>query len=111
MLFLAVSCRERTAVESFKTVISLKILDNNFEMVKEITDESELAGLKSAIQLGEPVKVPDNPEWEYKLDIETEKENQRWLYNKKGYLAKLNYQLRPCYKISEPEWFIKLVKK
>jgi len=50
-----------------------------------------------------------NTAWTHKLDIKATQIGGRWLYDKNGYLAKLNYQLTPSYIVKDPEAFNKLI--
>ena len=56
-----------------------------------------------------PIKHLPNTNWTHKLDIQADRLSGRWLYNKEGYLAKLNKKLKPMFKVNNPDEFNKIV--
>ena len=57
-----------------------------------------------------PVKRLPNTNWTHQLKIEGDKSiGGTWLYNSQGYIARLNYMLKPMYSVSNIELFNKLL--
>jgi predicted double-glycine peptidase len=85
----------------------ITIRDNNFEILRIIDDPGQLAKARKQWNTLVRIKEPPNTNWTHKIDIESSSRflNDRWLYNKEGYIARLNYQLKPMYKVSDVKLF------
>ncbi len=87
------------------------VLDSSFQQIRVIDQPDQIKQLNDLWKNLKPIKVKDlpNTHWTHKLDIESNVSTTRWLYNQEGYLAKLNYQLEPSYKVVNLEAFNKLI--
>ena len=82
-------------------VKEIRILNNEFEVVKIISDPDLLAIAYSEWKLLVPVDSLPNTNWTHKIDITSKSIGGRWLYNKQGYIAKLNKRLQPIYQVKD----------
>ena len=90
-------------------ISEIVVLDSNFNRVRVVNDFEQLQEINKLWQQLEQVdKLPDIA-WTHKLDIRANQLSGRWLYNKNGYLAKLNYQLKPMYQVEDPAAFNKII--
>ncbi len=87
------------------------VLNSSFRQIRVIDQPEQIKLLNDLWKNLKPIKVKDlpNTNWTHKLDIKSNGSTNRWLYNQEGYLAKLNYQLKPSYKIINLEAFNKLI--
>ena len=83
----------------------IEIRDNHFEVIRVLEDEESLDYFYSFLTDIETSGVPDNLHWDCKIDLTSSdrRNNGRWLYDKRGYLARLNYRLKPCFKVNNYE--------
>lgn len=96
----------------FKNVELTKVTvySNNMDELAVLTDSKKLDQLKKIIAASGIVDAP-GCKWEYKIDIVLNNESGRWLYNSdEGYLAKLNYQLQPCFLIKDRAGLNKIIQ-
>ncbi|WP_017852122.1 hypothetical protein [Leptospira interrogans] len=88
--------------------------DTQFEFRKNLKTEPEIAEFKSQLML--PGTVTENTSevwenWTHKIDIEAADDDRRvysgrWLYDsREGNFAKLNYQLKPRFKLKNYKEF------
>ncbi|MBU2622751.1 MAG: hypothetical protein KKD92_10580 [Proteobacteria bacterium] len=85
------------------------VLDSNFNQIRVIDESNSLNQLSKLWKEFEPIDELPITEWTHKLDIESKDLSGRWLYNQEGYLAKLNKQLKPSYKVKNTEAFNKII--
>jgi hypothetical protein len=87
------------------------VLDSSFQQIRVIDQPEQIKYLNDLWKNLKPIEVKDlpNTNWTHKLDIKSNGSTARWLYNQEGYLAKLNYQLKPIYKVVNLEAFNKLI--
>ena len=106
VLVLLASClyAEESKILFPSEITSVVVRDENFEVVSEL-NQSQIQYLS---QIGPSLvaveKIPENG-WPYKLDIKANKYGGRWLYCEQGYLAKLNYSMKPLFKINNKKEF------
>ena len=83
---------------------SIKIINKNFEESIVIDDTETLESIKLILKNADKIKYDNKMSitFQYTLDFECSNHSGRWLYSTNGYLAKLNYFLKPCYKIENP---------
>jgi len=86
----------------------IKILNNEFSVIKVISSTKELELAKKEWGQLIPINKLPNTNWTHKIDITSKSIGGRWLYNKQGYLAKLNKQLKPMYKTNNVKSFNKV---
>lgn len=88
--------------------------NHQFESLKTLKTESEIAEFKSQLTFLEAVPgVSQNygEHWTHKIDIEADDDpgrvyKGRWLYDsREGNFAKLNYQLKPRFKLKNYKEF------
>lgn len=89
------------------TMDEITVRDENFEMLSVINNPGLLAKAQEQWDSLVRIKELPNTNWTHKIDIRSGSRslNGRWLYNKAGYIAKLNYQLKPMYKVSDVKVF------
>ena len=87
------------------------VLDSSFQQIRVIDQPEQIKHLNDLWKNLKPIKAKELPNttWTHKLDIKSNGSTVRWLYNQEGYLAKLNYQLKPSYKVVNLEVFNKLI--
>ncbi len=90
-------------------VSGVVVLDSNFKKIRVINDFEQLQEINKHWQQLEQVNELPDIGWTHKLDIQANRLGGRWLYNKSGYLSKLNYQLKPMYQVKNPAAFNKLI--
>ena len=86
-------------------VIDIQVRNANFEVIRVIQEPEMLQRAEKEWQKLKPIDTLPNTNWTHKLDVNSEAIGGRWLYNKEGYLAKLNKQLKPMYKVSDVNKF------
>jgi hypothetical protein len=92
-----------------KITITKKQDNGESEITRLITDKSQLANIQTTWCDFEKVKFPSDADWTHGLKIEGGDREGIWLYNEKGYLSRLNYQLKPSFHIMNPEEFNRLL--
>jgi hypothetical protein len=101
------------AMTSCKTekidIIRISVLDSNFKQIRLIDESNSLSQLNKLWKEFDPIDKLPNSEWTHKLDIDSKEIGGRWLYNQKGFLAKLNKQLKPRYKVKNTDAFNKII--
>jgi hypothetical protein len=90
-------------------ITRISVLDSNFNQIRLIDEFDSLSQLNKLWKEFESIDKLPNTEWTHKLDIDSKELGGRWLYNQKGYLAKLNKQLKPSYKVKNTEAFNKII--
>ena len=85
------------------------VRDSEFREIGTITEAHEIQQINRLWQDLEPIAQLPNTDWTHKLDIEANVRSGRWLYNQEGYLARLNYELKPSFKIPDPDAFKELI--
>jgi len=95
-------------VVASEDITEIKILNTEFKVIKIIKNPNELKLAKN--EWGKLVSINSlpNTNWSHKIDITSKSIGGRWLYNKQGYLAKLNKQLKPIYKVNNVKTFNKV---
>lgn len=86
----------------------IKILNSEFEIIRIIISPDELKMANNEWLKLKPLETLPNFNWTHKFDISSESIGGRWLYNKEGYLAKLNKMLKPAYKVTDVVTFNKV---
>lgn len=88
------------------------VLDTNFKQVNLIKDSIQISEIKAIIANSDKIiNLPEKLNWNYKIDIKSNVNFGRWLYDSTGILSKLNYQLKPSYKIKDNRKLNALFKK
>jgi len=103
--YLLVSFLCSAAIANDITMDEIEILDDRFELLRIIDDPTELAKAQELWSTLIPIESLPNTNWTHKLDIQSDTVGGRWLYNAEGYVAKLNKQLKPMYKVSNVTLF------
>ena len=85
--------------------ISVLSLEPGTEVVRAINERDQLAKAQEQWDSLIPIDELPNTNWTHKLDIKSGSVGGRWLYNKEGYIAKLNKRLDPMYKVSNIKLF------
>ncbi|MCP4129589.1 MAG: hypothetical protein GY754_01110 [bacterium] len=101
-LSLIISCQKSYP----RGITQVTIKSKSFDWVKELSRE-EIVYLEKAFPTFQKINLPPDYQWSYSINIKSKKSGGSWLYNKKGYIARLNYSLKPSYKIPNPEEFNK----
>ena len=86
-------------------ILEIKVRNKDFEVIRVIQELEVLEEAEKVWQKLKPIDTLPNTNWTHKLDVTSESIGGRWLYNKEGYLAKLNKQLKPMYKVSDVSKF------
>ena len=112
--FLLLGCMTYKGDISTINISEITVLDSNFNKIRVINDYEQLETINRHWQQLERVKsnqkdVISSYQWTHKLDIKANILNGRWLYNDKGDLAKLNYNMEPMYKVKNPATFYRLI--
>ncbi len=87
----------------------LRVLDSEFNEVAVIEDPSVLRSLEALWGKMMPVAATPGLSWTHKLDIVSQDIGGRWLYSREGYVARLNKELKPFYRVSDNEAFLDLI--
>lgn len=90
-----------------KITITDKTADAN--VIQVIDDELRLSKIQAAWCRFEKIDFPPNADWTHGLKIEGGYMEGIWLYNRKGYLSRLNYQVKPSFHITNLEEFNLLI--
>ena len=92
------------------TISYMVVRDSEFRVIRTIKSPAQIQKINALWQRLEPMTELPNTNWTHKLDIQANVRSGRWLYNNQdGYLAKLNYRLRPRYKVADPKVFNKVI--
>jgi hypothetical protein len=86
-------------------ITEVQILNSQFETIRVIQDPVELQSAEKVWRELKPIDKLPNTNWTHKLDITSPTIGGRWLYNRDGYLARLNKRLQPMYMVSNVERF------
>ena len=86
-------------------ILEITVRNKDFEVIRVVQELEVLKEAEKAWQKLKPIDSLPNTNWTHKLDVTSESIGGRWLYNKEGYLAKLNKQLKPMYKVSDVSKF------
>ena len=95
-------------VAAAEGISEIKIRNNDFKVIKTINAPAELAEANNEWKQLIPIKSLPNTNWTHKIDISSRTIGGRWLYNKEGYVAKLNKRLKPMFKVKNVESFSKV---
>ena len=87
----------------------LRVLDSEFNEVAVIDDSSVLRSLEVLWQKMAPVEATADLSWSHKLDITSKDVGGRWLYSQDGYVARLNKEMKPRYRVSDNAAFLDLL--
>ena len=79
----------------------ITVRDNEFGVLRIINTADRLAKAQELWDSLIPIDKLPNTDWTHKLDIRSDSIGGRWLYNEDGYVAKLNYRLKPMYKVPD----------
>ncbi|EMO52254.1 hypothetical protein [Leptospira noguchii] len=114
-LFLSCCLQNRKPFDFQHANIKSVIFRNSqFEFLKNIKTESEIAEFKSQLMFLETVtEIPQDfgRNWTHNIDIEVDDDHRRvysgrWLYDtREGNFAHLNYQLEPWFKLKNYKEF------
>jgi len=96
-------------VASAGYISRISVRNNNFEVVKVIKDQQSLQQFEKAWKEKKVIKTTQLTQWLYKIDIEGEGYDDRWLYDPSGYVRVLSKVKTPVYRLSDAESFNKLV--
>ena len=88
----------------------ITILDHEFDVIRNIDGKVDLNEFERHWNLLEPIEILPNYNWTHKIDISSDgnfgkKFGGRWLYNNEGYIARLNKQLKPIYRVEDVQHF------
>ncbi len=85
----------------------ITVRDSNFEVVRTIDRPEQLAKAQEQWDSLTGIAKLPNASWTHKIDIRSVSASLdgRWLYNREGYIAKLNYRLKPMYKVPDVKSF------
>ena len=98
LLFLCLIGCKPSEQNSFDNIQHISVLTNDAELLKEVSDTRALRRYTDCLTNMTLTTAPENPNWQYKIYLQTDNGTQRWLYSEDGYIAKLNYALSPCFK-------------
>ena len=104
MAFALISCKPEKI-----GIYKVTVLDSISKQINVIDQPDMINKLNELWKGFEPIDELPNTEWTNKLDIDSEKMSGRWLYNQEGFLAKLNKQLKPSFKVIKKETFNKII--
>lgn len=108
-MFYLNGCVSQQSALSHVEISEIIVLDSHFKTLKIINQPEQLLSINEIWKQLKPINKLPNSNWTYKLDIESNHMSGCWLYNKEGYLAKLNYQLEPKYRVEDPNKFNMLI--
>ncbi len=100
------SCSSNTNLP--EGITEVQIRNNEFKVIKNLSLEEIQFFEKSFLSFQKIEEAPITG-WTHKIDIISKKLNGRWLYSDAGYISKLNYSLKPSYKISNVAEFNKKI--
>ena len=107
--FLFFGCMSWQADMSQIEISKITVWDSNSNRKRVIDDFNELQKINKIWQQLEPIdKLPDR-EWACSIDIYANQLESSWLYNKNGYLARLNYELKPKFRVKDIAAFNELI--
>ena len=89
-------------------ISDIKIRNSDFKVIKTINSPTELAEANNEWKQLIQIESLPNTNWTHKIDITSNTIGGRWLYNKEGYVAKLNKRLKPMFKVKNVESFNKV---
>ncbi len=92
-------------------IIKITITDETADVnvIQVIDDQLRLSKIQAAWCRFEEIDFPPNADWTHGLKIEGGDMEGIWLYNQKGYLSRLNYQVKPSFHITNLEEFNLLI--
>jgi hypothetical protein len=92
-------------------ISEIVVLDSNFNQKRIINQPEQLSEISKIWRQLKQIQINElpNTNWTHKLDIKAGDLSGRWLYNKEGYLSRLNYQLYPTYRVENTAEFNKLI--
>ena len=90
-------------------VSRIVVRDADFRITRTLASPAEMQEINALWQTLERIEERPSTNWTHKLDVEANVRSGRWLYSQEGYLVKLNYRLKPRYKIRDPERFNEVV--
>lgn len=79
-------------------ITEVQIRNNDFKVIKNLSLD-EMQYLEKSFLTFQKIVEPPITNWTHKIDIRSKRLNGRWLYSDDGYISKLNYFLKPSYKI------------
>ncbi len=85
------------------------VLDSDLRLLRVIDQSDSLSQINNLWKEFESINDLPDTQWTHTLDIVSKDLSGRWLYNQDGYLAKLNKQLKPMYKVHNREAFNKFI--
>ena len=90
--------------------LGVTVRDEHFEVVKMLGPE-EVAAFARQWEAKAEVQVPLRGEGgvHFKLDIDQSNRSSRWLYYTSGLVTRLDYKLRPVYRVSDVAAFNHLI--
>ena len=81
-------------------ISKITVLDSNFKLICVIEETERLNNVCDHWKGLEPIDDISKIQWTHKIDIKSKNIGGRWLYSQEGYIAKLNKELNPRYKVS-----------
>jgi hypothetical protein len=109
VLLVIAGCKNPPTFSEIK-ITEIKVLDSAFNILNTIKDTIKINELKSLIgDLDDINNATINHKWNYKLDILSDNYSGRWLYDTLGILTRLDYQLKPSYRIQDSHKFTNLL--
>lgn len=83
----------------------VKVLDHSFAVVRVVNTADQLSKAQELWDSLVPIDALPDTDWTHKLDIRSDSIGGRWLYSEEGYIARLNYRLKPKYKVPDVKSF------
>ncbi|RJQ77157.1 MAG: hypothetical protein C4519_13870 [Desulfobacteraceae bacterium] len=90
-------------------ITKIMVLDSNFNQLSVIQNPDTLNIISNLWSTFEPIADIPKIQWDFKLDIESKNIAGRWLYSKEGYIAKMNKELKPRFKVGSQDAFNRLI--
>jgi hypothetical protein len=94
-------------------ISKITITDNSIKsatnVIQIIEDKMRLSSIQATWCDFQKIDFPPNADWSHGIKIEGGDMEGIWLYNQKGYVSRLNYQLKPSFHIPDPEAFNRLL--
>jgi hypothetical protein len=92
-------------------ISEIVVLNSNHRQIRIINQPEQLLEVNKVwrqLKQIQPSELP-NYNWTNTFDIKAGDLSDRWMYNKEGYLSRLNYQMYPTYRVENPSEFNKLI--
>lgn len=86
-------------------ITQIDVRDNSFETTNVIDNPEQLSRAEIEWAALLPIDSLPNYNWTHRLKITSTSIGGLWLYNKEGYVAKLNKLMSPMYRVSDTARF------